>query len=414
MDMKKINMKRLLIVVIFISALLFGLILGFAKLINYYRIKNAKVYIVLSDTLKTEVYSDVHIGDFIEEINGDIMDNKKIDTTRLGKQKIEFKYINEDNIKIPYNYELDIVDETKPIISSYSELEVYEGDSDFYKDIFCGDNYDSHPKCYIDGDYNINKKGKYKVKFKGEDTSGNVATQKLKLIVKEKPKPSKKSKSSSTKSSSDEEKSTKFKNVVKDYKKKNVKVGIDVSKWQGDIDFKKVKESGVEFAIIKVGGQVEKDGSFIIDPKFKQNIKGFNKVNIPVGVYFYSHATTKVEAKRQAKWVIRKIRRYDVDLPIAFDWENWEHYQNYNISFHKLNSIADEFMNYVKQEGYDTMLYGSKSYLETIWDTEDKDIWLAHYTKETNYEGPYKLWQRCEDGKVKGIDNLVDIDILYK
>ena len=254
MDMKKINMKRLLIVVIFISALLFGLILGFAKLINYYRIKNAKVYIVLSDTLKTEVYSDVHIGDFIEEINGDIIDNKKIDTTRLGKQKIEFKYINEDNIKIPYNYELDIVDETKPIISSYSELEVYEGDSDFYKDIFCGDNYDSHPKCYIDGDYNINKKGKYKVKFKGEDTSGNVATQKLKLIVKEKPKPSKKSKSSSTKSSSDEEKSTKFKNVVKDYKKKNVKVGIDVSKWQGDIDFKKVKESGVEFAIIKVGG----------------------------------------------------------------------------------------------------------------------------------------------------------------
>ena len=71
-------------------------------------------------------------------------------------------------------------------------------------------------------------------------------------------------------------------------------------------------------------------------------------------------------------------------------------------------------MNYVKQEGYDAMLYGSKSYLETIWDTEDKDIWLAHYTKETDYEGPYKLWQRCEDGKVKGIDNLVDIDILYK
>ena len=95
------------------------LFLSFAKLINYYRVKNAKVYIVLRDTLKTEVYSNVEIEDFIDEINGDIIDNKKIDTSKIGKQKISFEYINEDNIKIPYSYTIDVVDETKPIISKY-------------------------------------------------------------------------------------------------------------------------------------------------------------------------------------------------------------------------------------------------------------------------------------------------------
>jgi len=412
--MKKINIKRLLILLVVVSVLLTILIGGFAKLISYYRIKNARVYVVLSDNLKTEVYSDVSIGDFIEEINGDIIKDKKIDTTRLGKQKIEFSYINEDNIKIPYTYTINVVDETKPIISSYSEVEAYVGESEFYKDIFCGDNYDSHPKCYIDGDYNINKKGEYKVKFKGEDTSGNVATQKITLTVKEKPKPVKEKKSKKKKETKKEEKHNDFKDIVKKYKKKDTKIGIDVSKWQGDIDYKKVKKTGVEFVIIKVGGQVEKEGSPILDPKFKKNIKGFNKVNIPVGIYFYSHATTKLEARRQAKWVTKKIRRYDVDLPIAFDWENWSHYQSYNLSFHKLNSIANEFMSYVNEKGYKSMLYGSKSYLETIWETDKKNIWLAHYTKETDYSDDYMLWQRCENGKVKGIDSLVDIDILYK
>ncbi len=413
--MKKINMKRLLLVVIFISVILFTLITAFASLINYYRVKNANVVIVLSEALKVEVYSDVKTSDFIEEINGELIEDKKINTDKLGKQDIEFEYINEDNIKIPYKYTIDVVDETKPMISKYSELEVYKGDSQFYKDIFCGDNYDSHPKCYIDGKYDINKVGEYDVTFKGEDTSGNVSSQKINLIVKEKPNTTKKKTTKKKTTKKEENKDYKeFKDIKKEYKDKGIKVGIDVSKWQGDINYKKVKKAGVEFVIIKVGGQQEKDGSIELDPKFKENIKGFNKVGIPVGVYFYSHATTKIEARRQAKWVIKKIRWHDVDLPIAFDWENWSHYQIYNLSFHELNGIADEFMNTIKEKDHKAMLYGSKSYLETIWDTNKKKVWLAHYTKETNYEDDYYIWQRCEDGKVDGIDSLVDIDILYE
>ena len=410
----KINYKRLTIVLVAIFIILLGLIGGFAKIINYYRVKNATVRVVLSEPLKVEVYSDVKIEDFIEEINGELIDNKKIDTTKIGKKEIEFEYINEDGIKVPYSYSLDIIDETKPIISKYSKLEVYEGDSEFYKDIFCGDNYDSHPKCYIDGEYDINKKGEYKVTFKGEDTSGNVSSQDIKLIVKEKPKKTKSTKKESKSEKKKELKGTEFKDIVEDFKDEKVKVGIDVSKWQGDINFNKVKKSGVEFAIIKVGGQDGINGDLVLDPKFKDNIKGFNKAKIPVGIYFYSHATSKDEARNQAKWVAKKIKKYDVDLPVAFDWENWSNYQTYNLSFHKLNSIAEEFMNTIKDKDYKPVLYGSKSYLETIWDTKDKDIWLANYTKKTKYEDDFIIWQRCDDGVVKGIDSLVDIDILYE
>ena len=407
----RIKKLRLLLVILIITVMFVTLFLSFAKLINYYRVKNAKVYIVLRDTLKTEVYSNVEIEDFIDEINGDIIDNKKIDTSKIGKQKISFEYINEDNIKIPYSYTIDVVDETKPIISKYSNVDAYVGEDKFYKDIFCGDNYDNKPKCYVKGDYDINKVGDYDIEFFGEDTSGNISSQKITLHVKEKPK---KSKNKTTKKNSKMVDFTSFKDIKKDYKKDNIKVGIDVSKWQGQINYKKVKHSGVEFVIIKVGGQDGINGEYVLDPNFKSNIKGFNKQKIPVGVYFYSHANSKDEAIKQAKWVVDQVKRYDISLPIVFDWENWDSYQQYKLSFHNLNNIADEFMSYIKDKDYKPMLYGSKSYLETIWDTNKKDIWLADYTKYTDYSGSHKLWQLCDDGKVNGINNYVDIDLLYE
>jgi GH25 family lysozyme M1 (1,4-beta-N-acetylmuramidase) len=359
--------------------------------------------------MKTEVYSDVRINDFIEEINGDIIDNKKIDTTKIGKQKIEFEYINEDKITVPYSYTLEVVDETKPKICRLSSITVEKGDKEFYKDMFCGDNYDNKPKCSIEGEYDINTPGEYTVTFKAEDTSGNISTQRLTIHVKEKIKGN-----SYYNDDSSSDNAYKFSDALKDHKDKKVKVGIDVSKWQGDIDYAKVKKAGVEFAMIKIGGQQGIDGKIIMDPKFKENIKGFNNQKIPVGVYFFSHAKSKEEALKQAKWVVKKVKKYDIDLPIVFDWENWDSYQHYGINFNKLNSIANEYLSYIKSKEYTPMLYGSKSYLETIWDTEDKNIWMAHYTKETNYAGPYKMWQICDNGKVSGIKGYVDIDLMYE
>ena len=166
--------------------------------------------------------------------------------------------------------------------------------------------------------------------------------------------------------------------------------------------------------MIRVGSE-DKDGNLFVDPKFEEYIKGFNEVKIPVGVYYYSYADSVEDAKKEAKFVLKQIKKYDIDLPVVFDWENWSNYREYNLSFHSLTNVAEAFLSTIEKEGYKGMLYSSKYYLENIWFKTDYDVWLAHYTKQTNYEGKYVMWQLCSNGKVDGInDNMVDIDILYK
>ena len=270
--------------------------------------------------------------------------------------------------------------------------------------IMCGDNYDSNPKCVIEGEYDLGKVGNYKLVFKAEDSSGNVSEKKFTLNVNE---PSNNESSNRVKSV------TKFNDVIKDYKTDNTQIGIDVSKWQGDIDFRKLKKAGVEFVIIRVGSSNGINGENFVDSKFIQNIKNANSVGIPVGVYFYSYANSVDRAISDAKWIIEQIKDYKVDLPIAFDWENWGSFNKYELSFFGLTNMAKKFMDTVKASGYDAMLYSSKTYLKNIWMSADYPVWLAHYTKNTNYTGDYSYWQLCSNGRVDGISGDVDIDIRY-
>ena len=163
-----------------------------------------------------------------------------------------------------------------------------------------------------------------------------------------------------------------------------------------------------------VGGTRGTNGEYFLDKKFIQNIKGANKYGIEAGVYFYSYANSLKHAKKDAKWVLKQIKNYDIDLPIAFDWEEWSSFNDYNLSFFGLTSMAEEFLNVIEEAGYQGMLYSSKTYLDNIWLPTKYDIWLAHYTEETNYQGNYKFWQICDNGKVDGIDGTVDINIMIK
>ena len=115
-----------------------------------------------------------------------------------------------------------------------------------------------------------------------------------------------------------------------------------------------------------------------------------------------------------AEWVIKALDGEELDLPVVFDWENWSKWQEYKLSFHDINEIADTFMKTIEKAGYKGMLYSSKFYLENIWENKnDYPVWLAHYTNETNYKGKYKIWQMCNDGVIDGINGDVDIDIMY-
>ena len=398
--------------IIKITSTIMGIILILIILLSIYknyRIKHAKKIVKLKTT-ELEVYSDVKLSDIIEKINGKLIDNPNINTKKLGKEKITFKYINNDNIKVEYTINLNIKDTTPPIISLINNYIVTRGEKEnIEKELFCGDNYDPNPKCYLKGDYDLNKVGTYSVEFIGKDSSNNTSTHKMNIIVKEKNKSSK-----SQDSQENNVEYTNFNDVIKKYKTKKTEIGIDVSHWQGDIDFNKVKSSKVEFAYIRVGRGNGIGKDYILDDKFKTNIRGFNKVGIPVGVYFYSSANSLNDARREAKWILKQIKKYDVSLEVVFDWENWDDFQKYNLSFYNLTEVANEFSKTIEKAGYKSMVYSSKNYLESMWYDINSDVFLAHYTDKTDYKGKYKVWQICNNGKVKGIKSSVDIDIRYK
>lgn len=398
--------------IIKIISTIIGIILILVILLSIYknyRIKHAKKIVKLKTT-ELEVYSNVKLSDIIEKINGKLIDNPNINTKKLGKEKITFKYINNDNIKVKYTINLNIKDTTPPIISLINNYIVTRGEKEnIEKELFCGDNYDPNPKCYLKGDYDLNKVGTYSVEFIGKDSSNNTSTHKMNIIVKEKNKSSK-----SQDSQENNVEYTNFNDVIKKYKTKKTEIGIDVSHWQGDIDFNKVKSSKVEFAYIRVGRGNGIGKDYILDDKFKTNIRGFNKVGIPVGVYFYSSANSLNDARREAKWILKQIKKYDVSLEVVFDWENWDDFQKYNLSFYNLTEVANEFSKTIEKAGYKSMVYSSKNYLESMWYDINSDVFLAHYTDKTDYKGKYKVWQICNNGKVKGIKSSVDIDVRYK
>lgn len=362
----------------------------------------------LKDDLTVNVYSNVKVKDFIKDIDGKVVDNNRIKTTELGKVEVEFIYLNSDEKKRKGTFEVEVKDLEEPLIWLSNGYSVRVGDDVNLEDeILCADNYDSNPSCKIKGDYDLNTVGNYSLVYEAEDSSGNIESVDFTLNVYE-------PKSVTGGGSSSEVTYTDFKEIVTSHKTDDTLVGIDVSKWQGAIDFSKVKEAGAEFVIIRVGHQNGVGGEYVLDPYFKRNISDAIENDLDVGIYFYSYADSKKEARKQAEWVIKQIKDYDITLPIAFDFESFTSFNSMNLSLYGLNEVAESYFSTLEDAGYDTMLYGSKNYLNAIWKYNTNKVWLAHYTDKTDYDKDYMMWQLCQDGVIDGINGFVDIDILYK
>ena len=395
--------------VVIISATVIVAILIIALIIYF----NVRIVVdnsgfTLKDDLTVNVYSNVKVKDFIKDIDGKIVDNNKIKTNELGKVEVEFIYLNGDNRKRKGTFEVEVKDLEEPLIWLANSYSVRVGDDVNLEDeILCADNYDSNPSCKIKGDYDLNIAGSYSLEYVAEDNSGNKESVDFTLYVYE-------PKSVTSGGNNSEVTSTDFKEIINEHKRDDTLIGIDVSKWQGAIDFSKVKEAGAEFVIIRVGHQNGVGGEYILDPYFKRNIKEALENKLKVGIYFYSYADSKKEAKKQAEWVIKQIKKYDITLPVAFDFEAFTSFNSMNISLYQLNEVAEFFFSTLEDAGYETMLYGSKNYLNAIWKYNTNKVWLAHYTDKTDYDKDYILWQLCQDGVIDGINGFVDIDILYK
>ncbi len=190
------------------------------------------------------------------------------------------------------------------------------------------------------------------------------------------------------------------------------KKGIDISKWQGDIDWKKVKADGIEFAIIRIGYGMYANQK---DSKFEKNYKGATSVGIPVGVYHYSYATSVDEAKIEAAQVLSWLNKRKLDLPIYFDIEDKS---QASLDKKLLNEICKAFCNIIEANGYWAGIYSSKNWATNRISGSELGkrytYWIAQYNSKCTYSGPYDIWQYSSVGIVSGINGFCDMNYMYR
>ena len=192
-------------------------------------------------------------------------------------------------------------------------------------------------------------------------------------------------------------------------------MGIDVSKWNGTIDWNAVKNSGVSYVIIRVGYRGSSQGALIEDPKFKTNIKGATAAGIKVGVYFFTQAVDEVEAVQEASMVLDRISGYKISYPVFLDVEG-SGGRGDKIDSATRTAVCKAFCNTIQNAGYTAGVYANKTWLSQKMDAgalSAYKIWLAQYAKTPTYTGRYDLWQYRSNGKVSGISGNVDLNLSY-
>lgn len=372
---------------------------------------DATSVVLRADRATVEFGSDFHVSDFLVSLDGTLVDDIAADTSSLGPKEVEFQYYNAKNKKRSYKLTFDVVDTTKPVIYGQNSYTVNVGyDGDLTDLMLSGDNADDHPAREINGKYDLNKAGDYALEYVITDASGNSTKQNFTLHV---VKPSASSSGGSS-TSSGIDAGTPISAVIDLYKNGNTEIGIDVSSWQGKIDWEKVRAAGVEFAIIRVGYQAEYGGEYTLDQNFEDNITGALAAGLPIGVYYYSCADSVDEARRQAEWVLAQVDNRPLELGITFDWEEWNDFNRAGMSFYTLQEAADTFLSTVESAGYSGMLYGSKNYLDKFWQNNTRAVWLAQYYDRPTYSQPFHVWQLTDTGTVSGINGFVDVDVRYR
>ncbi len=187
--------------------------------------------------------------------------------------------------------------------------------------------------------------------------------------------------------------------------------GIDVSKWQKDVDFKKAKASGIQFAIIRAGYGKEVSQK---DPYFEKNYEKAKAAGLPVGAYWYSYADSVDAALKEAKACISVLKGKQFELPIYFDVEEKRQFAK-GQKF--IDSIISVFCEALEQEGYFAGLYMSASPLKTHVSEAVRNrytIWVAQYNTKCTYAGEYGIWQYSSKGSVPGVSGNCDMNECYK
>lgn len=208
----------------------------------------------------------------------------------------------------------------------------------------------------------------------------------------------------------------------------SITYGIDVSKFQGTIDWAQAASSGINFAMVRVGYRDKGTGEIKADTNAKYNMQEAEKNGIKIGAYFFSTAVTKEEAIEEADWVANYIAKYPITYPVGYNCEGFENNSSrqFGLTKDERSSIAIAFLNEVYKKGYTPIFYASRNELngDTKWNTSEIQknykIWMAWYNQDTSNlaAGPstsfkYAMWQYTNQGTVAGIPKKVDVDVAY-
>lgn len=196
----------------------------------------------------------------------------------------------------------------------------------------------------------------------------------------------------------------------------DTRLGVDVSFYQGEIDWEAVAADGVEFAMIRCGYRGSESGTIVVDEQFENNIEGALAAGLDVGVYFFSQSTGAIEAAEEANFVLDLISGYDITMPVAFDWEPLEGSRAEDIDRSELTASAVVFCEMVKDAGYTpcVYLYRYTGYYEYMMERlADYELWVGALGSWPDFYYRHMLWQFSMTGRVDGIDADVDLDYQF-
>ena len=203
------------------------------------------------------------------------------------------------------------------------------------------------------------------------------------------------------------------------YDDPNASLGIDVSDYQGDINWQTVKESGIDFAMIRAGYRGATRGKLNEDSKFQQNYEGAKAAGVQIGVYFFSQAVSVSEAEEEAGFVLQLLQGKELDLPVVFDWEmtDIDNSRTASATGEQITSYASAFCKKVSKAGYTAGVYFNRNLGYSYYNLEeikDFDFWLAEYRSVPAFYYDFKIWQYSDNAQVQGIETPVDINVCFK
>ena len=273
---------------------------------------------------------------------------------------------------------------------------------DIHKYIGYADDVDRHVDLEVAGEVNTAAEGTYPLQITLRDDAGHSVSQKMNVkVVAEIPS-----------GSGGGGKTEAFSDFIASYKTEETCVGIDVSRWQGDIDFEKVRAAGCEFVYMRIGGLDE--GEHYTDRYYEYNIAAAKAAGLKVGIYWHAEESNAQQVRASVDYLMGVLNGQELDFPIAYDWEDFLRFENHEMNLYDLNENLDVFVSEVEKRGYAGCLYNSKYYLDTVWTSDSKHpVWLAYYVSSPSWQGDFFMWQHGCTGRIDGINGDVDLDVWY-